>query len=381
MRTNSNFIKIDKTMFSNSNKLPFSHQPDLEREIGRLIISGFDGKAVSSDLKKALHDGLGGVLLFPQNLGTPKEILELCAGLRDAAGEEGLMISIDHEGGRVQRLGEPFTHFPPFAAMGRAGDAGLARAVGQAHGRELAAVGINLNFSPVVDLAEPNNKVVIGDRSLGVDPESVSRLAAAYIEGMQSEGVAACAKHFPGHGAATGDSHTELPETLLSIEEMAPHLEPFKRLAESGVAAIMTAHVKVGGIDPYYPATLSSTALRGILREKMKFNGVIITDDVQMAAVAESVGAVDAAFVALRSGADMALVAHDLNLAVHIRKHTDLAVRHVAILIEDIAESFERVKTLRRCYNDASKPRPPLDIIGCAEHRDLAQRLRGYLSV
>jgi len=353
--------------------VPLPKDAQLEREIAGLIISGFNEDRLNSDLETELKNGLGGVILFRNNVGSPKAVIELTESLRKAADDEDLLIAIDHEGGRVMRLAEPFTQFPPMAALGRANDIELARKVGVAVGLELAAVGINWNFSPVVDLCEPSAKGHLGDRSFGVNPESVSKIACAYIEGLQSAGVAACAKHFPGHGSVTGDSHTELPETRLSRKEMEPHLEPFRAAAKNGVASIMTAHIRVRSIDPYLPATLSPGAIQGILREDIGYSGVIITDDVQMAGVAETVGSPDASFMALRAGADAILVAHDLALAASIRNHIDLAVRHLAIEIDSIMSSVQRMCDLKKRFGSSKKSRPPLDVIGSKEHRDLSK--------
>ena len=336
------------------------------------MICGFDGAKIDRGLKKTIKDGLGGTILFPRNIGSPKSMLKLSKSLRDAWGESGVIISIDHEGGRVTRLGEPFTKFPPMSEIGKTGDKELARAVGAAMGRELAAVGINLDFSPVVDLAEPDTQKVIGDRSFGTDPQKVATMAAAFVEGMQSEGVAACAKHFPGHGSVAGDSHVELPETDACREDMERHMAPFKHLASSGVASVMTAHIKTRCIDPYHPATISPAIVGGILRDKWNYEGVIITDDLEMAAIADSVGVVDGAFMAVRAGADMLMVAHNTDLAVEVRKKLDLAVRHMLLPIEEITSSFERVSRLKERFPACRPDIPPLDAIGCAEHRKLA---------
>jgi len=358
--------------------VPLPHSEDLEREIGGLIISGFDGKKVSRELKNALRKGLGGVILFKRNLGNPKSVLKLTESLRAEAGDEGFIVAIDHEGGRVMRLGEPFTRFGPAAVLGKSDDAELARELGRAVGRELRAVGINLNFSPVVDLDEADNNAHLGDRSFGTDPEIVARMTSAYIEGMQLEGVAACAKHFPGHGIVKEDSHVELPQSDITREELQTHLGTFRSAIESGIASIMTAHVRVRSVDPYYPATISPDFLKVMLREEMGYNGVIITDDLEMAAVSETVGVLDGSFMALRAGADAVLIAHDIELAVAARKHIDNAVRHMALSLGDIMDNAQRLKDMKSRYPANPKYRPPLDVIGCKEHKDLAKQVAQF---
>ena len=352
--------------------LPFN--TEFSREIGGLFIAGFEGKKARGEVVKAVRGGLGGVILFPRNLGSPKEILALTNGLQEEAGEIPLLISIDQEGGRVARLKAPFTEFPPMAALGMRNDPELARMAGQAIARELKAVGINLNFAPVLDLDTPGKDAVIGDRSLGADPEKISVICKAFIEGMQAEGVAACGKHFPGHGMTDRDSHKELPEVYISRDEIKPHLAPFAAAIGSDVASIMTAHIRCHTFDRYHPATLSRELLTGVLRSEMGFKGVIITDDMGMKGVADLLPAQDAAPLALRAGADMLLIAHDLGLAGILRDSVHESVRHMLLDPDDIMDKIERVNAMRKKFAP-SKSRPALGVIGCREHRELVHEI------
>jgi len=365
--------------------LPFN--PDFLKELGALFISGFDGKKAKGDIISAVRSGLGGVILFPPNLGAPKEILKLTQGLQKASPDLPVIISIDQEGGRVARLKAPFTEFPPMSVVGAKNDPELARMIGAAIAKELLAVGINLDFAPVMDLDESveplagdvaplagkrrHGERVIGDRSFGADPEKVSTLGKAFIEGMQREGMMACAKHFPGHGATSLDSHVELPEVLLSGEEMRHHIAPFEAAIKGGVATIMTAHIRCHALDRYHPATLSGAILTGKLRIEMGFKGVIITDDMAMKGIADLLPPADAAALALRAGADVLLIAHDLQLAGKLRQSLHEAVRHLLIDPDEIMDKIERVTAMRTKL--AQIKRPPLDVIGCREHQELAK--------
>lgn len=356
---------------SSSEGYPLPFNPEFLKELGALFISGFEGKKPKGPIMDAVRSGLGGVILFPPNLGGPKEILKLTEGLQKASPDLPIIVSIDQEGGRVARLKTPFTEFPPMSAIGAKNDPELARRVGRAIARELLAVGINLDFAPVIDLDAPRDGAVIGDRSFGTDPACVAAIGKSFIEGMQGEGMAACGKHFPGHGATALDSHVELPEVQLSKEEMMPHLVPFEAAIDAGVATIMTAHIRCHAFDRYHPATLSGESLTRRLRMEMGFNGVIITDDMAMKGVADLLPAEDAAALALRAGADMLLIAHDLQLAGKLRQHIHEAVRHLLIDPEEIMDKIERVTALRKKL--AQIKRPPLDVIGCKEHQELAR--------
>lgn len=353
--------------------LPFDES--FFRETGELFISGFDGKKPKGEIVEALKEGLGGVILFPCNLGTPKEILALTEGLRKAGKAHNLLIGIDQEGGRVARLKEPFTVFPPMSALGVVGDAELARKVGQVIARELSAVGINLDFAPVMDIAEADAGDIIGDRSFGADPALVAEIGSAFIKGLQEEGVAGCAKHFPGHGATRKDSHVELPEIPLSKEEMETHIAPFKAAVEAGIALVMTAHIHCRALDKYHPAPLSSSVLSGLLRSQLGFNGVIITDDMEMKAVADLMPLEDAAALALRSGADIILLCHDLGKTRKLHRYIHNAVRYVLINPDDVFDKLERIKKVKEEFTPRKKP--PLKIIGCAEHRKIAGEVAG----
>jgi beta-glucosidase-like glycosyl hydrolase len=219
-------------------------------------------------------------------------VRELQGVARDAAHSLPLLVGVDQEGGRVARLKEPWTVWPPMRAVGRIGSEDIARQVGAALAAELSACGIRYDFAPDVDVDTNPKNPIIGDRSFGDDPRLVGRLGAAMIRGLQDAGVAACAKHFPGHGDTDVDSHLDLPAVdheRSRLDEI--ELVPFRKAIEAGVATIMTAHVLVRSLDEEVPATLSPRVIDGLLRREMKYGGLIVSDDLEMKAVADHWGA------------------------------------------------------------------------------------------
>lgn len=260
------------------------------------------------------ENGIGGVILFSRNYEDLKQLKKLTDDIRNSS-NENLIISVDHEGGRVQRFGEPFTILPPMAEIRKAKDAlERVRSAGETAGKELKAAGVNLNFAPVLDVLTNPKNPVIGDRAFSSDAEEVSRLGVAFIEAMQTEGVAACGKHFPGHGDADVDSHKGLPKLSLSRERFEEcEFLPFHAAIDAGVATVMTAHILATKIDAEFPASVSKKTI-SILRD-MGFDGLVVTDDLMMKGIADSYPPEESACMAIAAGSDVALVcAEDLNI-------------------------------------------------------------------
>ncbi len=283
----------------------------LDQEVAGLFCVGFQGKSPSPEVLGLLDRGVHGVILFSRNVEDAEQVATLVAELKRRAGRP-LLVAVDQEGGRVARLRAPqgFTELPPMRAVGEAGDEALARDVGALLGRELRAVGIDQDYAPVVDVDTNPANPVIGDRALSRDPAVVGRLGAALARGLQGEGVAACAKHFPGHGDTSQDSHQDLPRLPHDLERLRRiELAPFRALASAGVAAVMTAHVVFEALDPRRPATLSPEVMR-LLREEAGFRGCAVSDDLEMKAVAEHFPLEEAAPGAVRAGVDALLVCH-----------------------------------------------------------------------
>src|SRR5918999_6618173 len=230
---------------------------DVRRHAGQLAIAGFAGHTISPELRALAREfDLGGIILFARNVESPEQVAEVAREAQSLARELPLWVSVDQEGGRVARLKAPFTVWPPMATLGRSADDELARRFARALAAEVKAVGISLDYTPVLDILTNPKNPVIGDRALGERAQDVSRIGQIIIRTLQSEGIAACGKHFPGHGDTSADSHHELPlvehppDRLDNVE-----LVPFRAAIEEGVAAIMTAHILVPALDDARPAT------------------------------------------------------------------------------------------------------------------------------
>jgi beta-N-acetylhexosaminidase len=269
----------------------------LDRLAAACLLPGFDGLVAPGWLREWVERGLGGVALFSHNVSSPEQVAALTAEL------DGLVVAIDEEGGDVTRLEhERGSSYPGNFALGAVDDVALTERVAAAIGADLAAVGVNLNFAPVADVNTNPRNPVIGIRSFGSEPELVARHVAASVRGMQAAGVAACAKHFPGHGDTEVDSHLGLPTVAGDLEAA---LLPFRAAIDAGVRAIMTAHIRVSELDDA-PATLSRRILHGLLRDELGFDGLVVTDALDMKGVA-TVGT-EAAVLALSAGADALLL-------------------------------------------------------------------------
>jgi beta-N-acetylhexosaminidase len=326
------------------------------RKAGQRVMVGFEGHAMSADLRKLVRDyGAGGVILFARNVDTPEQVADLVrevqSAARDAGHELPLLVGVDQEGGRVARLGEPWTVWPPLRAVGRAGSDDLARRMGEALAAELSACGIRCNFAPVVDVDTNAANPVIGDRSFGDDPDLVGRLGAAMIRGLQEGRVAASAKHFPGHGDTGVDSHLDLPtvdHSLARLEDV--ELRPFRKAVEAGVATVMTAHVLVREIDDRLPATLSPHVVRRLLREGMNYDGVVVSDDLEMKAVSGRWPSGTAAVLAAQGGVDLLLVCRSHDAQVEAIEALVRAVETEAIPWTDMDAACERVRLLKERF-------------------------------
>jgi len=278
---------------------------------------GFEGMAPSADVRALIKQyGVGHVILFARNVEGPEQLADLVRELqemaRDAGQELPLMIAVDQEGGRVARLREPWTIWPSLRAVGRLASDRYAERMGRALADELAPCGIHWDFAPVVDVDTNPKNPVIGDRSFGDDPGLVGRLGAAMIRGLQEGGVAACAKHFPGHGDTDVDSHFELPVVTHPPSRLEDvELRPFRAAIEAGVASVMTAHVLVPELDETLPATLSPRIIDILLRGQMKYDGVVVSDDLEMKAVAKGWAAQEAAVLGAQAGCDLLPVCRD----------------------------------------------------------------------
>lgn len=338
-------------------------QMTMKEKIGQMLMPDFrtwKGKNVTemnaeiAQLVKDYH--LGGVILFRENTVTAEQTTKLVSAYQEASEKYGLLISIDQEGGIVTRL-QTGTDFPGNMALGATRSEEMAKKVGMAIGEELNALGINMNFGPSLDVNNNPDNPVIGVRSFGEEPELVGKLGNAYIKGLQESGTAATAKHFPGHGDTAVDSHLGLPEVPHDINRLKKvELYPFQQAMDAGIDAVMTAHVtfpkiddtkvisKKDGKEIALPATLSQKVLTGLMREQMSFKGVIVTDAMNMGAIVEHFGAVDAAIRSVKAGTDIVLMPVGLEAVANGLYD---AVNKGEISTKRIEQSVERILMLK----------------------------------
>ncbi|WP_437683749.1 beta-N-acetylhexosaminidase [Sorangium sp. So ce131] len=291
---------------------------DLEVLCGQLLVGGFDGAEPPARTLKALAEGRrGGAILFRRNVPDAASTLRLCQALAAAGGpDRPPFLGIDQEGGRVTRLPAPFLTLPTMRSLGELEDLPLLRRAARAVAAELRAVGINLNFAPVLDVDSNPANPIIGDRAFSRDPERVAQSGVAFLEGLQGEGVLACGKHFPGHGDTALDSHLALPSIPHDRDRLERvELPPFRAASDAGLATMMTAHIVVEALDPGVPATLSRAICAGLLRDEIGFRGVLFSDDLEMAAIAAHFPIEEAATRAVRAGCDVLLICKDEDAA------------------------------------------------------------------
>ncbi len=331
-----------------------------------MLLVGFRGLTVAdadadATRRSIATDGLGGVLLFSvdqltgglRNVASPDQVRALVSGLASEATVAPLLVAIDQEGGRVARLGPAhgFPDTPSAAEMGR-GDPRSTRAAARAMAETLASVGITLNLAPVVDLAvNPNNPIIAGvERSFSADPAVVINHATAFIEAHHELGIHCAIKHFPGQGSAGADTHLGVVE--VSDAWTDAELRPFAALVAAGLPdAVLTAHIFNAALDPNHPATLSVPTITGILRERMGFDGPVISDDLQMGAIRDAYGYEEAIALAIEAGVDLLLIANQLVYEPEVAKRTiDIVeglVREGRITEERIDASWQRISLLK----------------------------------
>ncbi|MDD5629542.1 MAG: beta-N-acetylhexosaminidase [Elusimicrobia bacterium] len=311
---------------------------------GFLFMFGIYGRRPDREMVSLFRDtGASGVLLLARNIESPAQLRALTQGLVQRLGRP-LLFAIDHEGGWVLRFQSGLTAFPGNAALGRVADPALAYATGRQMALELAPLGVGMNLAPVVDVGVGRYNPGIGIRSFGSDPALAARLGCAFVRGLQDHGVAACAKHFPGKGAATKDAHVTLPTVRLSQAELLrTHLAPFAAAARAGAASIMTSHVLMPAFDRR-PATFSRRITRGLIRGRLGFRGAIISDDLCMGAVTSNGPVQAAAWDAFQAGHDVIMICHD---PVAQREAVEL-FRAGGLDDAEVAASSRRIEALLR---------------------------------
>jgi len=355
--------------------------------IGQLLIGSFPGCDLPVELRALAREfDLGGVILFSRNIESPEQVIEVSAEAEGLGAGQPLWVSVDQEGGRVARLRTPFTVWPPMATLGRAGSDTLAARFATALAAELSAVGVTLDYAPVLDIHTNPRNPVIGDRALAETAADVARLGRAVIRALQDAGVAACGKHFPGHGDTSTDSHHELPIVEHPPDRLrAVEFEPFRAAIDEGVAFIMTAHVLVPALDDQRPATLSRRIVHTLLRDELGFGGVILSDDLEMKAVSARYTVADAAVAAIQAGCDGLLICSG---------NVDAQAQALEALVKAVetgeipqARLDDAERRLRRAKERFLADRPPArarrqawrQVVGCDAHRAVADEMAAFL--
>ncbi len=354
-----------------------------EARAGQFIMAGFEGLAPPPSLIERVRAGrIGGIILFARNAESARQIATLISSLQEAALasplESPLLMGIDQEGGRVSRLPDDFTIFPAARVFGEAGDPALAREAARVTGAELEAIGVNVNFAPVTDILTNAECAVLGDRAFGETPEAVAHIGEAIIHGLQETGVAACAKHFPGIGEMAPDPHETLPTSRLTLDDIrARELKPFRNLIRRAPpACVMVAHAVFEEIDGTAPASLSPVFLENILRGELGFQGVAITDDLDMGAIDDPA---DAALRAIFAGAEIALICHSEDAQERAVETIARAIRGGDISPEREMAASDRIRRLRESYYRPNWRPEMIEIIGSAEHERARERILAAL--
>lgn len=351
--------------------------------LGQHFIGGFDGIKITPAIKTLIQKyHIGGFVLFKRNIESIKQVSRLIEKLQSLSSTP-LFIAVDQEGGRVFRLGPPFTVLPPMATVGHyfrhTKNKKTLIDLGRFLAKELKAVGFNWDFAPVVDVNSNPRNPIIGNRSFGPDPQLVTRCAGLILEGLHREKMISCAKHFPGHGATSHDSHHELPvvpspSRLLWKRDM----DPFRRLInQKKILTIMTAHVIYPDFDEKNCATLSSEILSTILRRKLHFKGLIVSDDLLMKAISDHRDLTEASHLFFQAGGDVALICRHPEQQIQVMEALKKKFSQNKVFHTNLQKSAARILKLKKMFCRRSKT-ADLKIIGCPAHQKIIEQLKGY---
>lgn len=325
-------------------------------QVGQLVFTGLSGLTLTEEEKKFIEkEDIGGVILFSKNYESPAQLAELVNSIQQLRKEYPLFIATDHEGGRVVRFKTQFTQFPPMLEIAKLDSPKLVFEVAEIMAEELLACGVNLNLAPVCDIWNNEQNKVIWDRAFGTDHETVSKFISSMIRGFQTSGLLSCAKHFPGHGNTTKDSHYDLPIVKKPLEQIkAEEIQPFIKAVKARVDFVMMAHIIVEEIDPNLPCSLSPKA-HEILRNDLKFKGLILSDDMQMKAITDHRGTGEAAMMAIKAGSDM-VEYRDMEEAVLGLEGLKKAQKDKTIKAQDFADRLGRIQETKKRYFTEYKP-------------------------
>jgi beta-N-acetylhexosaminidase len=358
---------------------------DIRRHAGQLAIAGFAGRSIPQDLRLLAREfDLGGVVYFARNVEAPEQVAEMSRDAQALAQELPLWVSTDQEGGRVARLKSPFTVWPPMLTLGRSGDDRLAERFARALAAELKAVGISLDFTPVLDILTNPKNPVIGDRALAERADDVARLGAVIIRTLQAEGIAACGKHFPGHGDTSVDSHHELPVVEHPPDRIERvELVPFRAAIDADVACIMTAHLLIPALDEERPATLSPRII-SMVKQSLNFQGIVVTDDLEMKAISARYGTAEASVAAIAAGCDVVLLCGaDQAAQVAAIEALIYAVEQRTIPLKRVEDALTRQRRVKERFLASPRPMPLTGsalrtLLGRDEHQAIAAEMARF---
>lgn len=353
----------------------------ISKMVGQLFIIGFEGKTPSKEVESFIQkNSIGGICYFGHNVESPEQLANLSNYLQGLSPDMPLFVTIDQEGGLVSRLGPPFCEIPSPGQLEKSSPTEVFEMM-QIMGAEMKAIGINWDFAPVCDVNSNPENPIIGrfNRAYSSDVETVERLASGAVRGLQKSGVIACAKHFPGHGDTTADSHLTLPVIEHSYERLNDvELKPFRRVIRSGVETVMTAHVLYTAIDDAYPATLSKTIIQEMLRKECRFNGVIVSDDMLMKGITEHYPNEQAVVLAVQAGIDQLLYCMNFDAQERAFEALVKAVIDKEIPLYKIEESIKRAHQLKKKYIGEKyqpvDPKKAKEIVGCEAHRQVISK-------
>lgn len=328
----------------------------LDEKIGQLVIVGIDDYTNNEHSKTLINTyHVGGFILFGQNIKNSAQLLELINSLKETNSSNNktpLLLGVDEEGGRVSRMPSEFVKLPSNAAVGHVNNSNFSYKIGEILGQELKGFGLNVDFAPVLDVNSNRKNPVIGDRSFGSNPPLVSNLGIQTMKGIQSQNIISVVKHFPGHGDTLVDSHFGLPIVYNDIKRLNNlELVPFSNAIKHGVDMIMVAHILLPKIDLNNPASFSKTIITDILRKRMNFNGVVITDDMTMGAIIKKYDIGDASIKSLNAGSDIILVCHDFDKEVTVLNAIKNSVAKGTLPEKTINEKVYRILKLKEKYN------------------------------
>lgn len=353
---------------------------NLRNKIGQLVMAGFEGTKPSKAITRLIKEyRIGGVILFSRNIESPTQLAKLTQSLQKLSPDAPLLIAIDQEGGRVSRLAPPFTQFPPARTIGTCNSVPLTYSVAEAMAKELLAVGINMNMAPVLDVDTCAKNPIVGDRSFGKSPTLVSKLGLAMTAGFQDSRLVACGKHFPGHGDTSVDSHEELPTVSHKLSRLLEiELRPFIHLSENRLVSMMTAHILYPSVDEKYPATLSKKILSKLLRKGVGFDGMVVSDDLEMKAISDHFGIKEAATRTVAAGVDLVLVCQSEEAQRETLEALIQGVEKKAIRADRIEAALNRVLRIKESFLLPLRRVDPKEVnyqVGTEKHRQIVAEI------